>query len=117
MNSFDNKFNQQPAPPFRQMRLNGRCPICQAMYDFQRLQILGEQDQSILVYIECPVCQASILSILSMDPRGMSAQGLVTDLTSEEVIDLSDNEEINADDVLAVHEILEEDKPVDGFLN
>lgn len=113
---FDNKFNSQPNPGFRQMKLNGRCPICQAMYDFQKLQILGEQDQSILVFLECPVCQASILSILSMDPRGMSAQGMVTDLTSEEVMDINELEPVEADDVLAIHELLEEDKPVDNFL-
>ncbi|MFH1367247.1 MAG: hypothetical protein ABIH38_04680 [Patescibacteria group bacterium] len=115
---FDNKFNSQPqSPGFRQMRLNGRCPICQAMYDFQKLQILGEQDQSILVYLECPVCSASILSVLSMDPRGMSAQGMVTDLTSEEVFDLGMEGIIEADDVLAMHELLESDKPVDVFLS
>ncbi|MFA5069993.1 MAG: hypothetical protein WC528_01815 [Patescibacteria group bacterium] len=116
MNGFDNKFNQQSNPGFRQMKLNGRCPICQAMYDFQKLQILGEQDQSILVYLECPVCRAAILSILSMDPRGLSAQGMVTDLTSEEVMDLNDYEPVDTDDVLTLHESLEEDKPADNFL-
>jgi hypothetical protein len=42
---------------------------------------------------------------------------MVTDLTSEEVMDLGDNEQISADDVLAMHEALEEDRPVDNFLS
>ena len=113
---FNNKFNQQPAPGFRQMRLNGRCPVCQAMYDFQSLQILGEREQSILVYMQCHVCQSSILSVLSLDPQGMSAQGMVTDLTPEEVVERESGEAIEADDVLTIHQALEEDWPVDNFL-
>ena len=112
---FKNNFNSQnPGSP--QMRVGGRCPICQAMYDFQSLQILGEKDHTLLVYMECPACSASIVSILSLDPRGMSAQGMVTDLSPEEIVKAGFADPVSADDVLGMHETLEENGPVDNFL-
>lgn len=98
------------------MRVGGRCPVCQAMYDFQSLQILGEKDHTLLVYMECPSCSASIVSILSLDPRGMSAQGMVTDLSPEEIMKAGFSEAVSADDVLMMHEVMGEDKTVDNFL-
>ena len=106
-----NNFNS------KQLRINGRCPVCNSMYDFQRLQILGEKDQSILVYMQCQTCQTSVLSILSLDPRGMSAQGMVTDLTFEEVFDFEGRDSVCSDDVLALHQCLENEAPVDNFIN
>lgn len=112
---FKNNFNSQNQG-FPQMKIGGRCPICEAMYDFQSLQILAEKDHSLLVYMECSVCQASIVSILSLDPRGMSAQGLVTDLTPEEITKAGFAEPVSADDVLEMHEALKEEKPVNNFI-
>ncbi len=112
---FKNNFNSKN-PGFQQMKIGGRCPICQAMYDFQSLQILGEKDHSILVFMQCHVCQASIVSILSLDPRGMSAQGMVTDLTPEEIIKAGFTESVSVDDVLEMHIVLKKEEPVDNFI-
>lgn len=91
-------------------RLNGRCPVCRAMYDFTRLKILGERDQKVLAYLECQMCGTAVLSILSLNPMGMSASGLVTDLTPEEVENFQTMRTVSGDDVLEVHEALERDE-------
>ena len=89
------------------IRLNVRCPICGDVYDWQRLKILGERDQQVLTFIDCAACSTAVLSVLSMGPNGMTAQGLVTDLTLEEVYDYSEEDLIGTDEVLEMHEILE----------
>ncbi|MBI2984385.1 MAG: hypothetical protein HYY50_02060 [Candidatus Kerfeldbacteria bacterium] len=91
------------------IRLSVRCPSCSNLYDWQRLRILGEKDQQLLAFIDCGVCGTALLSILSISPNGMTAQGLVTDLTVDEVIDLEDRRTIGPDDALEVHEMLEAD--------
>jgi hypothetical protein len=89
------------------IRLNVRCPICGDIYDWQRLKILGERDQQVLTFIDCNACATAVLSVLSMGPNGMTAQGLVTDLTLEEVFDYSEEDVISSDEVLDMHELLE----------
>lgn len=93
-----------------QFRLNGRCPVCRAMYDFTRLRILGERAQRVLAYLECQVCGTAVLTILSMNPAGLTASGLVTDLRPDEVERVHARQSVTGDDVLAVHEALERDE-------
>lgn len=101
-------------PPFNHniLRFNVRCPICSNMYDLQKLRILGERDQQVLAYIDCAVCGTALLSILSMTPSGMTAQGLVTDLTIDEVVDSEEWPAVSMNDVLELHELMESDRPL-----
>lgn len=101
--------------PNHLLKLNARCPVCTNLYDLQKLRIIGERDQQILAYIDCPTCSTALLSVLSMSPNGMTAQGLVTDLTVDEVVDMDVRKSINADEVLDLHEFLETNKP--GLFN
>jgi len=91
------------------IRLNVRCPICASVYDWQRLRILGERENQVLTYIECGTCQTAVLSILSLGPSGMTAQGLVTDLSLDEVYGFDDRDDVTTNDALAMHEALESD--------
>lgn len=97
--------------PNHLLKLNARCPICGNLYDLQKLRIIGERDQQILAYIDCGTCSTALLSILSMSANGMTARGLVTDLSVEEVIDSEAWRSVHADDVLDLHEFLDSDKP------
>ncbi len=89
------------------LRLNVRCPICGNPYDLQKLRILGERDQQLLTFIDCGSCNTALISILSMSPNGMIAQGLITDLTVDEVVNWETLDRVTTDDVLAMHEMLE----------
>ncbi len=103
-----------PQPQFNPnhlLKLNAKCPICGNLYDLQKLRIIGERDQQILAYIDCGTCSTALLSILSMSPNGMTAHGLVTDLSVEEVIDSEAWRSVQADDVLDLHEFLDTNKP------
>lgn len=103
---------QQPQfNPNHLLKLNARCPVCGNLYDLQKLRIIGEREQQILAYIDCGSCSTALLSILSMNPNGMTARGLVTDLTVEEVVDSEAWKAVGADDVLDLHEFLETNTP------
>lgn len=103
-----------PSPQFNPnhlLKLNARCPVCSNLYDLQKLRIIGERDQQILAYIDCATCSTALLSILSMSANGMIARGLVTDLTVDEVVDSEQWRQVQADDVLDLHEFLDRDQP------
>lgn len=101
--------------PNHLLKLNAKCPVCGNLYDLQKLRIIGERDQQVLAYIDCATCSTALLSILSMSPNGMTAHGLVTDLSVEEVIDSEAWRQVQADDVLDLHEFLDTNKP--GIFN
>ena len=105
----------QPFNPGNLIRFNARCPICQSAYDMQKLKILGEREQQLLAYIDCTTCSTAMLTILSLGPSGMSAQGVVTDLSVDEIVESDAWERISTNDVLDIHEFLESDRlPYDG---
>lgn len=107
------QFPQQPQfNPNQLLKLNARCPICGNLYDLQKLRIIGEREQQVLAYIDCATCSTALVSILSMSPNGMTAQGLVTDLSVEEIVDSEAMRAVQADDILDLHEYLENDKSV-----
>lgn len=95
------------------LRMNGRCPICNTMYDLQKFKILAEREQNVLTYIQCSHCGSAILSVLSMQPQGLQAVGLVTDLTSDEVVNFESGEHnVSVDDVVDMHEALDKDQNI-----
>lgn len=91
------------------LRLNGRCPICNTQYDLQKFKILAEREQNVLTYIQCAQCGSALLSMLTMTPQGLQAVGLVTDMTSDEVVNFEQGQSISTSDVIAMHEALEKD--------
>ena len=98
--------------------MNGRCPACNTAYDFQRLRILAEKDQSLLTYLECGSCRTAVLSLLQLGALGLSAQVLVTDLTPDEVYRRLDvGRLITSDEVIELHTFLENDNTIGSLLN
>lgn len=96
-------------PTGSSMRLNGRCPVCSSSYNFQNVKVLGERDQQILTFIQCSQCGSGVVSILTMNPFGLKASGIITDLSADEVVELEDSETITDEDVLSIHELIESD--------
>lgn len=96
-------------------RLNGQCPVCGTLYDFQKLKILAERDQNVLTHVECSTCSTAILSVFSLTRGGLSARGLVTDLTAEEVAPLESGEIVTDDDIIDFHAFLEDGSPFPEF--
>ena len=92
------------------LHLNGRCPVCNTMYDLQKFKIIAERDQNVLTYIQCSSCGSAVLSMLTAGQQGLQAVGLVTDLTLDEVMTFERGEAVSSDDVLKLHDLLEQDK-------
>ncbi|MFC1662713.1 hypothetical protein ACFL04_00925 [Patescibacteria group bacterium] len=98
------------------MRLNGRCPVCSTAYNFQNVRVLGEKDQQVLTFIQCSHCGSGVVSVLSMNPLGLKASGVITDLSAEEIIGLDGADDVTDDDVMDIHEIMTEPNAIDNFI-
>ena len=87
--------------------MNPRCPICDAKYDTQRIQILEESDNGLLSYFTCQNCSAAFLASVVETSFGHMATGLLTDLQADEVAIAAQCEPLTHDDVLDAHQKLE----------
>lgn len=89
------------------LRLLRNCPICQHEFNTNSVQILSENDFGVLTYMTCLACGARLLTKLSTQPQGIVGNAILTDLRPEEVIDFAGGaDSIQADDVLAVHQLI-----------
>lgn len=95
------------------------CPVCNLRYDPVEARVLEESDNAHLFYIRCRHCQAAVLAVVTVSSSGISSVGLVTDLTSDDVIRFKSAKPITCDDVIEVHEqLLNKDKVlIDHFVN
>ncbi len=91
-------------------QLNPQCPICSQRYDIQHVNILRENNQGVLSHFSCKNCSASFIAAIVETPFGHMASGLLTDLGADEVLKFAEQDVITNDDVLEVHEMLENNK-------
>ena len=99
------------------MKPNGRCPVCSTAYSFQNIKVLGEKDQQVLTYIQCSHCGSGVISVLSVNPFGLKASGMITDLSAEEIMDSEEDSEVTENDVMDVHELMDEEEQINELLN
>ena len=100
----------QSAPSFYQdgLRMISYCPLCEASYNPMEARILGEKEDGHLLHIRCKKCWNSILALVMVSNVGVSSVGLVTDLTFDDVVRFRQAPaEVTVDDVLSIHELLE----------
>lgn len=86
------------------------CPLCDASYNPMEARVLGEQEDSHLLHIQCRKCSNAILALVLVSSVGVSSVGLVTDLTFDDVVKYRESETVSADDVLEVHSLLQDDE-------
>lgn len=96
--------------PNEGLKLISYCPLCNARYSTMSAKILEEKEGAHLIHLECRNCGSSIVALIFTGGMGISSVGLVTDLTSEDVIKFKNAQDINSDDVIALHEFLGEEK-------
>ncbi len=83
------------------------CPICNQNYNPVQIRVLEEKQDSHLIYITCGYCETSVLAVIINGGLGVSSVGLITDLSSEDVLCFKEAEALSYDDVLDMHEVLE----------
>lgn len=66
------------------MQFVSKCPFCSAEYDLNGAQVIGEEDDSTVVYVTCSECESSIVAVVAMTGLGIASLGLVTDMTAED---------------------------------
>ena len=86
------------------------CPICNLRFDPLEAKILDESDNSHLVFIKCQSCQSAILAIIVSNNMGVSSIGLVTDLSSDDILKFKEQEAVSCDDVIEAHQFFSKEK-------
>ena len=68
-----------------------------------------KKEMSFLAYLTCVYCSSSIIVRVMTMPHGLIGNAILTDLTSSEVMDFSLESEIEANNVLSLHELMSKD--------
>jgi hypothetical protein len=101
LENFSDFFSENSA------KLLAYCPVCNGRYNFFQAKIIEEGEDSYLVYLNCKKCQAGIIALLLNNIYGISSIGLVTDLDHQDVQRLIRERELDYDDVIEMHQILQ----------
>ena len=88
------------------IKLISQCPFCQMKYQPSLTKILEERRGAHLVHLECFNCGSSIVALIISGGLGVSSIGLLTDLTSEDVIRFKNSASVSLDNVIEIHELL-----------
>jgi|TARA_Y100000310_G_scaffold316234_1_gene367700 hypothetical protein len=86
------------------------CPVCNVRYNPLEARVLEEGESAHLVYIKCRQCQSAILALIIANNSGISSMGLITDLSSDDVLKFKSDNAISCDDVIEVHQLLNKEK-------
>lgn len=93
-----------------------RCPFCSAEYDLDGAKVIGEEDDSTMVYVTCGECESSIVAIVAMSGLGIVSLGLVTDMSEEDTKRLIKEKPVTGDDMLQLYEMLQGSGSVESLL-
>lgn len=85
------------------IRLITACPLCNTHYNFLEAKVLDARGENHLLYLQCVKCFTAIVVLVLMSDVGMSSIGLVTDLTSDDVVRFKSVEPVSSDDLLILH--------------
>jgi len=88
------------------MHFVSRCPFCSAEYDLDGAKVIGEEDDSTVVYVTCSECESSIVAIVAMSGLGVVSLGLVTDMTAEDTKRFFGSKQVTSDELLHIYELL-----------
>lgn len=92
------------------IKLISYCPLCESSFNPEATQVLGEKEDSHLLHIRCGNCSNAIIALVLISSVGVSSVGLVTDLQYQEVHHFKKERAINTDDVIDVHDLLQDEK-------
>lgn len=96
-----------PYLPSEGLKLIAHCPLCNTQYNPMMAKILEEREDAHLMHVECRKCGSSIVALVLAGGLGVSSVGLITDLTSEDVVKFKNTRDVRSDDVIELHAILE----------
>lgn len=92
---------------FPDLKIIDKCPICKKKLSAEQMKIIEEKDEGMLIYVSCGSCHSNLIFSVVKAPMGLIGQGVVTDLSENEVIKFKDVQPISQNEILEVHEKLE----------
>ena len=78
------------------------CPLCKARYQPNLAKIIAEKEDAYLLHVPCAKCHSAVVALVSASAFGVSSVGVLTDLTSDEVL-AANRGPISSDDVLDLY--------------
>lgn len=87
-----------------EIRIITVCPMCQAKYHPLASRVVAEQDDKHLLYLECRQCGSAVVALVTADDTGVDSIGMLTDLSSQEVLEIANVPAVTADDVIELHQ-------------
>jgi len=85
------------------LKIISSCPVCSQKYNMSEIKILERKNDAHLIYIQCPSCRSSVLAVILANYFGVSSVGLVTDLTSRDVLKFKNLDNVTTNDVIEIH--------------
>lgn len=107
---------QHASSPLDNLRLISYCPLCNAHYNPQEAKILEQREGAHLIHVQCHSCQSSIVAVVITGGLGISSVGLITDLTSRDVMHFKNQDAIIEDDILDAYKILSTENNLKSLL-
>lgn len=86
------------------------CPLCENNYDSFRARIIDSKADSHLLHTQCNKCGAYIISLISVTPFGLSSIGIISDLSSADVLKFKNQPKITCDDIIEFHKVIVKEK-------
>lgn len=98
--------NGYNSSPLDNLKLISYCPLCNTHYNPSEAKILEQRDGAHLIHVECGNCRSSIVAVVITGGIGISSVGLVTDLTSDDVLHFKNRDSLSEDDVIDAYRLL-----------
>ena len=88
------------------LRLVSICPLCSSKNAPTQSRVIDTHEDTSLVHLSCGKCRQKILIQFRMSAIGVHCIGIITDLSWEDACRLMKDRHVDIDDVLDVHEAL-----------
>jgi hypothetical protein len=88
----------------KQLIASVRCAVCQSKYKVEDIQILGHEGEMWLLQVVCSQCKTRGVALAMI--KEMDQPSAIYELSPEEMMHFDRLPEIDADEVLDIHEFL-----------
>jgi hypothetical protein len=96
-------FDQEKSFFQEGFRLMAHCPLCQTRYQPNLAKVIAEKEDAYLLHVPCAKCHSAVVALIVTNMFGVNSVGVLTDLTSEEVLP-AQHQLVDADDVLELYQ-------------
>ena len=97
--------------------VSGYCDKCGKPYNKKNINIIQKQDNVYVLHLMCDSCKSNVLTYV-IKSIGMSNKvQIYTDLTVDEMKNISQSQAVQTDDLLDVCELFSEQMKAEDFIN